>query len=414
MAGCLVRSSLFALVMLAGSAHAQSEAYCGGYFDQPDIVVGSGSCSDLPSPPSLVATASAFTMGDAYEASAPTITWDGLGVSPCHDDQTPSGSVAFRAAVGGSRAIAATRFDLIAVPLASQAGFQHEFILETATPWASVTDFFDLDASADCSGGCSWSDNYDGRTELGFGSPYRLRDLIDADGGDYRTKAYYISKSTTETDYGPLAGLADLTNAAYRAWRVADAQALLATGAYEYVTLSHKFCQYRFGQENWLNGTLASNCGETAGVVDDVTKLHDAGSHMWTAEPTDYGWSEYVQGWAAMADDLKAAGVPFVVHLNASYWLSPSTYDDPATVGINEATLITDTAEDDASIVVMDHDTGDGKARGVSLRVKRMLEAAGREVLVVDLRCGQYGGPLAWGASGRSYRPPSTAPSPNQ
>lgn len=408
------RAVVVAAIMASSAARADSDAYCGTYFDQPDIVRFNGSCSTLATPEGLVSsTGTYFTMGDAFEAAAPTITWAGRGVTPCKDDATPSSSIAYRQRTPGGHSILAARFDLVPVPLMSSAGFDPDFILDTATSWASVTAFFDDDASADCSGGCTWSDNYGGAGgHADFAEPYRLRDLIDDAGGDYRTKVYYLPDSTTETDYGPEAAMGDLSNAEYRAWRVADVRALLATGAYDMVMLNHKFCQWRFGNENWLNGDLGTACGESGQVISDVTKLHAANSQLFTAEPTGYGWTEYVQGWAAMADDLKAAGVPFAVYLSDDYWTSTSTYDDPATADVNEATLITDTAEDDADLVILDY--GDN-GRGASHGVVKLLQAAGREVLVVDQRCGQYGTNMVWGTpTTRARIPVNTAHGPNR
>jgi hypothetical protein len=304
--------------------------------------------------------------------------------------------------------------ELVPVPLMSSTGFDPDFLLDTATAWSTVTGFFTGDSSAACSGApgtCTWSDNFSSSSSAIFASPYRLRDYIDGAGGDYRTKVYYIPDDQI-TAYYPLAAVADLGNASYRAWRVAEARRLIATGAWSMVLLNHKFCQWRFGQQNWLGGTMVSKCGETAQTVDTVSKLQNAGAELFSAEPTGYWWTEYVQGWAALADDLKAAGVPFAVYLDSSYWLSTSTYDDPATAGVNEATLITDTAENDATLVIMDKGS---TGRGGALAIIKRLEAAGRTVLLVDQVCGQYGTNMKWNTPTGRYRTPvDSAPGPNQ
>ena len=415
MAGFRGASRLAVAVVVAAlalGADAAERAYCAAYFDQPDGTYIGGSCS-VPASPVGIVSGSTFTVGTAFEASAPDMVW--TGIASCRaSGETTASTAAYRATVPGGLAIHAARFDLIPAPLMSTDGFDPSFLLTTATPWANVTGFFTGDGSAACDstpGTCSWSDNYGASGSAVFASPYRLRDFIDAAGGDYRTNIYYLPATAIQAYY-PLAAMADLSNASYRAWRVAEAQRGIAAGAYDMVMLNQKFCQWNFGNENWLGGDLWTGCGESGAVVTTVSLLQAAGADLWTAEPDGFGYTDWIQGWHAMAQDLSAAGVPFAVYLDTPKLLRTDLYDDPSTGDVNEAALIRDVVENYADLVVLDRDGG---GRRHSLAEENRLRALGVNVLVVDGACGQWGQSIAWGDHRRAYRPEASAmPGPNR
>ena len=396
----------------ASSAHAVERAYCAPYFDQPDATYIADNCN-VPASPVSIVSGTYFTVGSAFEATAPDMVWENVTLCRSNGETTAS-TAAYRRTVTGGTAIHAARFDLVPAPLMSTDGFDPDFLLTTTTPWANVTGFFTGDSSAACSGvpgTCTWSDNFGANGAAPFSSPYRLRDLIDAAGGDYRTNVYYLPKDPI-TAYYPSAALADLTNADYRAWRVAEAQRGIAAGAYDMVMLNHKLCQWHFDNQNWLGGDLGTFCGESGALITTVSLLHAAGSQLWSAQPTGHGYTDWVQGWHAMAQDLAAASVPFAVYISTQVLTRIDKYDDPATAGVNEAALIRDVAENYADLVILDREGGN---RRHSLKVENGLRALGVNVLVVDEACGQWGGSIAWGDNRRAYRPPAAAmPGPNR
>lgn len=400
---------------LAHPAAGVERAYCAAYLDQPDVeFIGSG-CT-TPAVPTSVVAGTTFTMGTFLEASSPDMIY--TTTTPCREfGERTASSAAYRSSIPGGRAIHAARFDLVPATLASMDGFDPDWLLTTATAWSSVTGFFTGDASAACGGapgGCSWSDNYGASSDTEFASPYRLRDVIDSAGGDYRTNVYYIPDDDI-TAYYPVAALADMTNADYRAWRVAESRRGIAAGAYDMVMLNHKFCQWDFASENWLGGTVDSRCTSCVGAActaDTVSKIQATGfAQVWSAEPAGFAYTDWIQGWHAMAQDLAAGGVPFSVYLDTGFWYRDDIYDDPGTVGVNEAALIRDVAENYASLVILDRNGG---GRRHSLSIENYVRTKA-DVLVVDLNCGMWGGTIRWGAASRGVREAeNTGTSPNK
>ena len=269
-----------------------------------------------------------------------------------------------------------TRFELVPATLAAQPEFDPAFLLRTDRSFSEVLDFFAKDVSPACAGGCRWSDSWpwlegkdDGR---------RLRDFIDAKagGGSYRSAVYYLARAQRSGGvFGVTAAIADLGNPAYRAWRVKEAKSALRAGGYDAVDLNHKLHQYRSGADHWIGGSAAP----------DVSSLVKSGDTFWSAKPKSYGYPEYVAGWAALARELREAGVPYNVILGA-YAFTGDALDDPRTPA-NEAALVRDVA-DGASSVLVDR-SGGHPSDAVLDSIVRRLAAHGAKVWVVDQSCGE-------------------------
>jgi hypothetical protein len=283
-----------------------------------------------------------------------------------------------RAAAGGPplRIVHATRFDLVADSQAAEPGFRAEFLVPTRRPWSEVLAFFAADRSSRCGvGGCRFTMAYGGWEDRNRGA--WLSDSIDRAGGAGRHESvvYYLVRANQVKDrYWPTAALADLRDPAYRAWRVAQAKRALEVGGYDAIAYGHKFHQYR--EEHWIGGR----------EVPDVAALRRKGDDtFWTAKPVGYGYPEYVQGWVALARDLRAAGVPYAMTTLSTWpWIGPNL-DDPSTPAVNEMELIHEVVRG-ARIVLLER---------TAVRDQPALEAfaasvaaAGAEVVRIDTRCG--------------------------
>ena len=119
--------------------------------------------------------------------------------SSCFGPNTMAGSKAYHDRL---RALAASygrsltfvyqaRFDVVDRHTMATPGFDADYLVDSTRNWRASTDFFQRDASASCACGCEWSD-----APGPFhpdAPPYRMRDLIDADGGadSYQSKLFY-------------------------------------------------------------------------------------------------------------------------------------------------------------------------------------------------------------------------------
>jgi hypothetical protein len=121
--------------------------------------------------------------------------------------------------------------------------------------------------------------------------------------------------------------------------------------------------------------------------VPDVAALNALGDTYFSAPPAGYGYPEYVEGWAALAADLRAAGVPYAVNLNAGVW--GTFYDDPATPDRDEARAIQQAALG-ASLVLLVPPAPNAAALGEA--AERQLRAAGARVVTYQPACG-FGAP---------------------
>jgi hypothetical protein len=226
------------------------------------------------------------------------------------------------------------RFELVPLTFAALPGFEASFLVPTRQPWSRVLGFFSGDTSPLCrDGGCGWSDSHLGNPEKHRGP--RLRDLIDSSGGPgaHERVVYYLPRSgPNKRVYWPNSALGDLRNPAYRAWRVAEAKRALEIAGYDAILLNEKLSQYRRSGGHWLGG-----------LVRNVAELNREPRTLWSAPPDDYGYPEYVAGWAALGRDLRAAGVPYAVWMAPIGWWGRGL-DDRSTPGVDEGALVRETA----------------------------------------------------------------------
>ena len=356
--------------------------WCSGVVVRPDQFLRAGSCDPVWSPQEIARGAEVVLLGDFRDVSEPVL--------PPFQDRC--GRIESHAA--NARRVAALRrlreptglppleivhyqrFELVPRTFAALPGFDARFLLETRRPWQEVLDFFQRDRSAPClSGGCRWSDSNFGDEAGEHGT--RLRDLIDASGGPgaYRRKVYYVIKSAPgQQIFFPVAALGDLRNADYRAWRVAEAKRAMAVGGYTAIALVNKFHQYGAEKGHWIG----------SGRVSDVASLDRVPDTLFSAAPSDYGYAAYVAGWAALARDLRAAGVPYAVEIQSPEFFARA--DDPSTAA-DEGALIREAARG-ASLVLLDRwrITTDASLRAATAD----LEAHGARVVPVKAECG-YG-----------------------
>lgn len=269
------------------------------------------------------------------------------------------------------------RFELVPIPFAALPGFDASFLLRTQRPWDAVLGFFAEDDTSLCRrGGCRWSDDLLGERSGNPGP--RLRDLIDRSGGEgaFRSAVYYLPRpGEGRRVFWPTAAIADLRNPAYRAWRVAEARRAVAAGGYDAILLNDKFAQLRRAEGHWIGGLKAP----------DVEALSRTGDTLWSAPPEGYGLAGYIEGWAALGQDLRAAGVPYAVWLGIGAWRGRGL-DDPATEA-DEGERIRATAGG-ARLVLL----GGEAAPGEVSRLERELAAGGTRL-------------VAMGAAGRSDCP---------
>jgi hypothetical protein len=277
------------------------------------------------------------------------------------------------------------RFEIVSDTLAATPGFDARFLVQTDTPWQKVLDFFALDRSPACrERPCRWSDAWGGFEHV---NPGRwLRDSIDASGGPgrYQSAVYNLARPSDREDgvYWPTAVHANLGSKAYRAWRIAEAQRAIRDGGYDAVALGQKFSRRLAAEGAWL-GTARGR---------DVAALHAEDEPVtWTAEPKDYGFSEYMQGYLALAAELRAAGVPYAITDYPDFQFLES-WDDPKTPDVNEWESIQDVMRK-ARVVLL--------ARGPRTPYRAYedfaaeLRAAGVQVVPVNHGCGMAPWPPA-------------------
>lgn len=267
------------------------------------------------------------------------------------------------------------RFDVVAATLAAEPGFRADFLVRTDRPWKQVLDFFAADRSPACGpDGCRFSFAPAGREDRMGGA--WLSDWIDKSGGKKRHESvvYYLVRGNhVRRHFWPAAAIADLRNRDYRAWRVELAKRAVELGHYDAIDLNQKFSMYR--REHWIDSA----------AVPDTAKLRARGAEtLWTAPPKGYGYPEYVEGWAALSRDLRAAGVPYAVSgLSAWPWIRDRA-DDPSSPR-DEGKMIEEAVRGARLVIVERHARSDPAGL---LRWAAELEAAGVQVAWIDTRCG--------------------------
>lgn len=285
--------------------------------------------------------------------------------------------------------VASVRFDLIGPHDVARAGFDPSFLLRTDRSWTAVESFFASDRSPDCAdGGCRI-------LEPGAKAPsvFPLAREASRSAQAPGEAVYYLVRAARgQREFTPGWALSDLRNPAYRAWKVAEMRHVLAAGGYDAVDLNHKLHQFRprrfRAPQHWI----------ASGEVKDVTSLNATGDTYWTAPPRAYGYAEYVAGWSAMARDLREAGIPYTVLLNAGPWMG-TDYDDPASPA-DEAAAIREVALGARAVLL---DGGRGPLGLGGTRAERELRARGVRVVPMDSSCGRPGS-LYGAASPRAAR----------
>jgi len=374
-------------------AQAVSYDWCAPVVVRPDMRIQNPStCTSIWTDAEIGSGAEVVLLGDFTDVAQPVVTAPGrlCYPSPSHAANKPyvTRLRSARAAAGNGKPlylVHMSRFDLVPYSFAALAPFDDAMLLTTDRPWSQVTGFFTGDQSAACAaGGCSWSDSWGGDATRNP-PPYRLRDYIDRAGGAgrYQRVVQYLSRPDDPRIHWASSAIADLRNASYRAWRVAEAKAAIQVGGYDAIDLNHKLAQYR--SAHWIDSP----------GIQDVASLNASGDTYWTAPPRGYGYSEYVQGWNQLARDLKAAGVPYEVTISWRAW-GGNSYDDGAT-SIREDDLIREALRG-AKVVLFDR-TSDQALTPEYTQAVAQLAAYGPKIYGFDLACGY--GKTPPGAPGR-------------
>lgn len=375
---------LVALVaLLAGAPSAASEYdWCSTVVVRPDQYFrDKATCANSFSDTEIAAGADAVLVGDFTDVSIPVVTAPARSCAPAPSHATNATYVqrlrAARAAAGGPplEIVHMHRFELVPFPFAAQPQFSPLYLLRTTRTFPEVTGFFSNDRSAPClAHTCRWSDSYAGFEGRDAGQ--RLRDFIDAKGGanSHQSVAYYLARPDGSGVYYPTSAIADLRNPAYRAWRVQEARSALQIGGYDSVDLNHKLHQFLFGP-HWIQST----------TVPNVATLDARADTFWSAPPVGYGYSEYVQGWYALAADLRAARVPYSVTIALRAWLGAS-FDDKTTPTLDEGALIREVMKG-ARVVLLDNDRAATPPETLD-QARREIEASGPRVIPIDQTCG--------------------------
>lgn len=370
--------SVLALLALSGPAGAAELDWCAPVAVRPDQYLrDAAACTPSFSDAELGASADVVLLGEFTDVASPTVAAPSRACtqSPSHAANAPYVQRLRAAARGRPLAVVHMhRFELVPYTLADQPGFSSAHLLAATQSWAQVTGFFSNDRSGACgASGCRLIDSWKGLEGKDAGQ--RLRDFIDRSGGSgaYQRVVYYLARPDGTDVFYPTAALANLSNPAYRAWRVREAGASMGVGGYDAIDLNHKLHQYQ--APHWIG---------TSGVRD-VATLESRGDTFWTAQPVGYGYSTYVQGWHALAQEMRQAGVPYSVTIALRAWGGDS-FDDKSTTSLNEADLVRDVLRN-ARIVLLDRPRATTAA---SLEEKAVadLTASGVRVVLVDQTCG--------------------------
>lgn len=387
----LLRGWLLGVLLVAGFAASAAPIEPARQFDWCSEVVvrpdqrrrsdGSGCIIEWPDD-AIAAGAGVVLLGDWADTSEPVFV---RPPGACAERQTHADNGRYVARLRALRAkrggpplffVHMHRFELVGDTQAALPGFQADFLLSTDRPWSEVTEFFAKDRSPLCGKeGCRWSDAFGGWEDRGRGT--WLRDSIDESGGPRRHESvvyYLVRAAQVQRLFWPTAAIADLRNPAYRAWRVAEAKRALALGGYDAILLNQKFHQYQ-GEAQWIGGPQARDVAALRKNGDDT---------LWSAPPRGYGYPEYVQGYAALAADLRAAGVPYQFEMRAWPWLVREA-DDPTTPDRDEAQMIRGAALG-ARIALLD--AGRGVDHAGFLNFADELRRAGVRVVIIRPECG--------------------------
>lgn len=312
-------------------------------------------CSTIPdTPPCFTYQASLATVPTCHEPSlAEGLRGLDVAATVAATNATIRGYAATERP-GGSpvRIVQAIRPDLATWPEMTLSGFQRSFLLETPT-----ADFDALEAFLGGAAQWSWSERAVSSSWIDRDEFVRISDLIDQLGGNPRAYAHYLTRPGA-LPVSPNASVADLMDPGYRAWKIAHVQALVAESTADMVALETKFAQrtqphgggnyYVLDADNCGGDTLTdflrgSCAGAFNGGGTDAAP-NPQGGFTADLEASGYGWAQYIQGLAAFAAELRAAGVRYRIASSGQFLdASPANYyDDPATAGVNENDLVRD------------------------------------------------------------------------
>lgn len=325
------------------SRAAESLDWCAPVIVRPDQRWWSTSPCEPWWKPDTIAQRADFVFDGFFTPVQPVLTPDTYS---CWGSTTVERSRAYhddlraRAAAHGRtlRFVYFARFDLVLRAFAALPGFEADFGVEASVPLSESAAFFSRDTSEPCVCGCAWSDE-PGPSPAPAGT--RLRDLIDARGGagasDMRVHQGVRPATGGTADGIPRrffghSIVADQRNAAYRAWMIEEVKQIQLAGGYDAVDLNQKFHLYL--------PTNPPQWWATSHTPDVATYLTDD-MGRWSSQPIAYGYPEYVEGWALLADDLISAGVPYTVTVSPMFWRPGFTgFDDPASALVDEMATV--------------------------------------------------------------------------
>jgi hypothetical protein len=273
------------------------------------------------------------------------------------------------------------RFDLVPSTFAALPPFRASYLLRTTKPFTDVTGFFANDRSPSClAKPCRWSDSWGGVEGKDVGT--RLRDWIDRSGGanSYQSVTYYLARPDATNVFWATNAMANLTDPAYRAWRVAEAKEALRVGGYDTIDLNHKIHQYLFIQ-SWLGSAS----------YPDVAAIKARNDTAWSARPTTFSYSEYMQGLVALSRDLRASGVPYSFITDLRAWNGDS-FDDKSSTTVNEAVLLREIMTG-ARVVFLDRPISSTPASTLDAAVSDLAKL-GVQAIPFDQSCGLQIAPL--------------------
>jgi hypothetical protein len=375
----------WALAAIGSAAHPARAAaqfdFCSTVVIRPDQnYLDPATCANSYSDQAIAAGADAVWLGDFTDVAHPVIP---APPGTCRPSPSHSANAAYVQRLKAARALLGKppleivhmhRFDLLPAPFMALPAFHPSYLATAIQPWSAVTGFFTNDTSSSCAvKPCRWSDSWGGME--GKDTGVRMRDFIDkqSGAGGYTHAVYYLARPDASKVFWPTSALADLRNPDYRAWRVAEAKEGLRLGGYTTIDLNHKLHQYQYGA--YSIGTRFSS----------VAAVEASGDTVWSASPAGYGYTEYVQGLAALAQELRAAGVPYSFTIPLRSW-SGDSFDDKTTTGLNEANLIRDIMLG-AKVVYLDRPTATTPA-GMLESATADLAARGVRAIAIDGDCG--------------------------
>jgi hypothetical protein len=377
-------AAALAIVLLepSGAQAAGNYDFCSTVVVRPDQSYRDpATCASSYSDAEIAAGAESVWIGDFTDVAHPVVA---APPGTCRPSPSHAANAAYvqrlktaRAAAGGPPLwiVHMHRFDLVPYTFAALPPFRSSYLLRTTRPFSQVTGFFANDRSSAClTVPCRWSDSFGGMEGKDVGT--RLRDYIDKSGGanSYQSAVYYLARPDSTNVYWPTAALANLQDPAYRAWRVSEAKAGLQIGGYSVIDLNHKISQYFYGPHSI--GSVG---------LPDVAAVKATADTQWSAQPSAYGYPEYMQGLVGLSRDLRAAGVPYSFTIALRAW-STDSFDDKTTTGVNEAVLLREIMTG-ARVVFLDREINATPAAMVDTAVADLAKK-GVTAIPIDQECG--------------------------